>query len=80
MMDKFRGMPVYMSLLHTVRHEDWSQVKSPSRARRRMKQGHRQRIRYLALPDPKVFVIDGTIHGHPETIRLLFEAAKEHGP
>lgn len=78
-MHSFNGMPIMESLLLTVRHEDWSGVRSPSRARRRIKQGHKQRIKYVDLPSPDLIVTHGIIHGHPETIRKMFEAinAKE---
>lgn len=60
----------------TVLYEDWSGVRSPSRAIRRRKQGHRQNIRYINIPDPKIIkMADGTCVGHPETIRRLEQAA-----
>lgn len=52
-------------------YEDWSQVRSPSRARRRMKLGHRQRVRYLQRPMRKGFEIDGVIYVHPEILREM---------
>lgn len=76
-MHSFRGMPINTSLLLTVPYEDWSDVRSPARARRRMKRGYRQRIKYLQVPDPNVFVIAGTIHGHPETIKAMLKLATE---
>ena len=58
------------SLLYTV-EEDWSEVRSPSRAARRRKQGHKQRIRIWHKPDPKFYHLDdGTVIAHPETIRF----------
>lgn len=58
--------------------EDWSGVRSPSRARRRRKQGHRQNIRYITVPKPDLLTTaDGTIYGHPETIRVLMEKLGE---
>lgn len=74
-MSSFNGMPVRTSIFLTVPFEDWSGVRSPGRARRRMKRGHRQRIKYLQLPDPKVFVANGVIHGHPDTIKKMLELA-----
>ena len=49
--------------------EDWSRVRSPSRAARRLKQGHRQNIvhRYK----PAAFQINGVIYAHPEIVREL---------
>lgn len=58
------------SLVDTV--EDWSQVRSPSRARRRRKLGHPQRIVFRQVPKEEVYVIEGrTMVMHPETARKL---------
>ena len=48
--------------------EDWSGVRSPSRAERRRRQGHRQRIKITAIPKKDAFSIDGgrTFVMHPE--------------
>jgi hypothetical protein len=35
--------------------EDWSRVRSPSRAARRRRQGHRQNIRIVHVPKPDIF-------------------------
>jgi len=70
-MNSFSGMPVYPDQFMTVPFEDWSKVRSPARARRRMKRGHRQKIKYLQVPNPDVVVIGGRIHGHPETIKKM---------
>jgi hypothetical protein len=45
--------------------EDWSRVRSPSRAARRLRQGHRQNIRIAARP--AAYTIDGgrTVIMHP---------------
>lgn len=60
----------------TVAAEDWSRVRSPSRARRRMSLGHRQNVRYYQAPDPTLLYTDDTIVGHPETLKRVFEAAR----
>lgn len=75
----FKGMMIVESWHLTIRTEDWSQVRSPGRARRRMKRGHRQRVRYLDIPNPDVFIIAGRIHGHPVTIKKMFELAAREG-
>ena len=51
--------------------EDWSDVRSPSRAERRRRQGHRQRIKTTAVPKKDAFSIDGgnTFVMHPEIAR-----------
>lgn len=65
------GMRVRTSELLTKGfYEDWSGVRSPARARRRMKK-HRQNIRYIPLPDPAVYVINNEMHMHPEVWRKL---------
>jgi hypothetical protein len=76
---RFNGMQVRTSVFLTVPYEDWSDVRSPGRARRRMKRGFRQRVRYLQIADPKVVVIHGVIHGHPDTVKKMFELAERQG-
>jgi hypothetical protein len=53
--------------------EDWSRVRSPSRAARRRRQGHRQNIRFLRVPKKAAFTIDGgrTFVVHPEIAKEL---------
>jgi len=49
--------------------EDWTRVRSPSRAARRRRQGHRQNIATVNVPKPDIYVIFGRIIvGHPVTI------------
>lgn len=58
--------------------EDWSKVRSPSRARRRRKK-HRQNITAKYDPSPE-FLIDErrlVIYCHPEMAKKLIRAAKE---
>lgn len=45
--------------------EDWSRVRSPSRALRRRKRGHRQNIVITQLPDPNFYVLGDTMYCHP---------------
>jgi hypothetical protein len=50
------------------RQEDWSGVRSPSRAKRRLKRGFPQRIRVFFTPKPDAYVINGdTYVMHPVT-------------
>jgi hypothetical protein len=53
--------------------EDWSRVRSPSRAERRRRHGHHQNIVIRAVPKKEGYSIDGgrTIIMHPETARLF---------
>jgi hypothetical protein len=56
--------------------EDWTKVRSPGRARRRMKQGHKQRIEYHTVPRRDVISIDGgrTLVCHPALMREIGKA------
>lgn len=55
--------------------EDWSEVRSPSRAQRRRRQGHRQRIRYFQKPKPTFYQAGNALIAHPEMIAKLVAAA-----
>lgn len=70
------GMPLVKSLAMTETVEDWSKVRSPSRARRRMKYGHRQNVVYRQVPRKDFIEFEGKIIGHPETIKELFRQAE----
>ena len=56
--------------------EDWSRVRSPSRAIRRRRQGHRQNIVTRAVAKTEAITLDGcrTFYIHPETARWLRDA------
>lgn len=45
--------------------EDWSSVRSPSRARRRMKAGHPQRVRIIHVPKKEAYQMGNTLVMHP---------------
>lgn len=53
--------------------EDWSRVRSPSRAARRRRYGHPQNIRVLLVPKKEAISTDGgrTLIMHPEMAREL---------
>ncbi|MBP2494681.1 hypothetical protein ABID82_007198 [Methylobacterium sp. PvP062] len=53
--------------------EDWSEVRSPSRAARRRREGHPQRIRYRELPKPEFYHLpaQNMIVAHPAVIDRL---------
>ena len=52
--------------------EDWSQVRSHGRARRRRKQGHPQRIRLCYTPSNTAMRLpSGDVVMHPEMARQL---------
>lgn len=62
---EFNGLRIVESVLMVDRHEDWSRVRSPSRARRRMKYGHPQNIRYYDVPKKEALQMGGTLVMHP---------------
>ena len=51
--------------------EDWSRVRSPSRAIRRRRRGFRQNIVTRAVPKPGAFRIGSKLVMHPQTARQL---------
>lgn len=67
----FGGMRVVEAphMVQTV--EDWSKVRSPSRARRRMRYGHRQNIVYRTEPRMDAITDGHTIYMHPVAIKRL---------
>ncbi len=74
----FGGVPIRETTTAVTEFEDWSRVRSPSRAARRLKQGHRQNIvhRYK----PAAFQINGVIYAHPEIVReLRAKTGASHG-
>ncbi len=66
------GMQIRTTGAMVVRDgEDWSRVRSPARARRRLRQGHPQNIAPRFVPDPSVVVLDDTLVMHPATYAKL---------
>lgn len=65
-------MRIVENALLTVRGpDDWYFVRSPSRARRRLKYGHRQNIRATQLPDPNFYVVGDVVYCHPAMAKKL---------
>lgn len=62
--------------------EDWSGVRSPGRARRRLRQGHRQNIRTVQVPKKGAIAIDGgrTFVVHPAVAAELRRQIAAKGP
>jgi hypothetical protein len=54
---------------------DWSGCRSPSRAKRRSKHGHRQRVKTAYAPKKEALSVDGgrTFVMHPEIARMMRE-------
>jgi hypothetical protein len=61
--------------------EDWSRVRSPSRAARRRRQGHRQNIKQRWKPDPTAYHVraENLFVMHPAMAAQLRQLAKEVG-
>lgn len=59
--------------------EDWSEVRSPGRARRRRRQGHPQRIRIVAVPRREVLVIEGVMYAHPVVVAEIAAKLRDTG-
>lgn len=64
-------MRIFESIYLTETIEDWSKVRSPSRARRRQRYGYPQNVVLREVPRKAAFSTDGgrTLHMHPETAR-----------
>ena len=73
------GFRIIESALLTEPFEDWSQVRSHGRARRRLKQGHPQRVRYIQVPSKNAYRIGSDIVMHPVMARELRRSFKQEG-
>jgi len=63
----YNGMRVILNSSLVDTEEDWSKVRSPSRAARRRKQGHQQCIQFISKPKIDVYVTGQTMIMHPAT-------------
>lgn len=74
----FGGVKIVETMTAVEPFDDWSRVRSPARAARRLKRGFRQNIerRYK----PAAFQIAGIIYAHPEIASALRAAVKERYP
>ena len=84
-MSGFMGMPLLGSLygLRLIKNasmvidsgeRSWRRVRSPGRARRRLKRGFRQNIDVVWVPDPNLIRFADTIVAHPAIIQKLIAA------
>lgn len=74
----FGGVEIRETMTAVEKVEDWSRVRSPSRAARRLKRGFRQNI--VTRYKPAAFNINGVIFAHPEIVRTLADATKRRSP
>lgn len=73
-----QGIQIIESPYLTELIEDWSRVRSPSRAIRRRKRGFKQNIEYRQVPSPNACVMSsGKIIMHPDTARKVYEQLEE---
>lgn len=77
-LNPFGGISIVETLTATEPFEDWSRVRSPSRAVRRLKRGFRQNI--VHRRKPAAFQINGVVYAHPEIVRQLRQATQERRP
>ena len=76
MLNTLNGMRIITNDMHVVYDgEDWSGVRSISRARRRLKRGFSQNIKAKYKPSPDVIHdrINNVLHMHPATLKALQE-------
>lgn len=65
------GVNVHLSEYLTEPYDDWSRVRSPSRARRRMRRGFRQNNRTIQVPMRSALQMNGALYMHPETFKAV---------
>ena len=51
--------------------EDWSACRSPSRAKRRLKRGHPQRMKVVTVPRNEVWIVGGSIYGSAPVLAMI---------
>lgn len=73
----YLGLRIIRDIHMTETVEDWSRVRSPSRARRRRRLGYRQNIDYRVVPKKEAVSIGDALVMHPETADALDRLMKE---
>lgn len=77
----FNGLEIIEDSSLVDTHEDWSEVRSPGRARRRRAK-HPQRIKVTYTPKTTAYVMGNTAFMHPamaRALRDLVPSARPHG-
>lgn len=74
------GLRIIESPHLTEMIEDWSDVRSPGRAARRRRYGHRQRIRYVEVPKRVVLQLGNALVMHPDLARQVRDLVPERPP
>lgn len=70
-METFMGVPIYSTLAMSETIEDWSRVRSPARARRRRRLGHKQNIVLRIVPKKEAVFMNGAMYVHPIVLQQL---------
>lgn len=65
------GLKIITDVNMTVPAQDWSRVRSPSRAVRRLRRGFPQNIRHWRKPSPNAFCIGDKWIMHPSMAEKL---------
>ena len=68
-MHHINGFKIVETLAAVERSEDWSRVRSPSRAARRLKRGFRQNI--VRTVKPSCMKVGGVLYAHPDFVKEL---------
>ncbi|MEP0149988.1 hypothetical protein [Roseibium sp.] len=71
MITTFNGLRIHADPSLEDAIEDWSMVRSPSRAKRRRKRGFPQRIKIRMVPKKDVYQFGRCLIMHPEMVREL---------
>lgn len=67
----YMGMKVVTNPLLTKTIEDWSNCRSPTRAKRRWKRGYPQRVHFTKIPDMTILAVGDTYVMHPAAYQVL---------
>ncbi len=73
----YSGLKIVENPLLTKTTEDWSRVRSPSRARRR-RWKHKQNIVTHVAPDKNFYMTADTVICHPDMVRELRKAMEDN--
>ena len=73
----YLGLKIVENPMLTKTIEDWSRVRSPSRARRR-RWKHRQNIKTLTVPSDQMYMMGDTVICHPAKVRELRKALEDN--
>jgi len=77
-LDDFSGMKVVVDdLAMSTVVDDWSDCRSRSRAERRARKGHKQRVVSRIIPKPDALIIGEMMIVHSETYRKIRAASVE---